>query len=133
MFRFVRWIFLLAVIAALAGFALTYRLGGKSSADRACRLLGSPICVRTAARWATVARGWETLLAARLDHPQSGAEPAGRTEASIPRRAPHAPPSEDRAAGRRAGARGAEARPLDQHTPEERKALDRLLATRGSH
>ncbi len=115
MFRFLRWLFLLGVIAALAGFLLTYRLQGRTAAERVCAVAGSRPCLAWAARGGEVAgellERWRAMQA----------------RAAPPARAPAArPPVVD-------GTREREAAPLDRHTPGERAALDRILAQRASH
>ncbi len=110
MFRLVRWLLLMAVIAALTGFLLTWPIAGETAARRVCLLAGSPGCAALADQAGVVAARIELPLLARL----LAAPPATRPTAG---RAMAKPPS----------------RPLDRHTPAEEQALARILAQRGSH
>ncbi|MHB8417513.1 MAG: hypothetical protein ACYDCL_05530 [Myxococcales bacterium] len=117
MFRFVRWLCLLGVIAALVGFLLSYRLQGRTAAERVCGLARSDQCLRWAVRGGTLTDS----LIARWEVLRSQPQPAAPVKA---RRRP--PQVVD-------GTRTREAPPLDRHTPQERAALDRILAQRASH
>ncbi len=116
MFRFVRWLLLLAVIAALSGFLLTYPMAGRTAAERVCGLAGSPACEAMARRWGAAVKGWEARVRPSVP---SGA-PARRSYRVAMGR--QAPPVTQRA----------DAPPLDRHTSSERAALQRILAQRGS-
>ncbi len=118
MFRFMRWLFLMAIIAALAGFLLTYRFHGQTSAEGVCRLSGSKTCLHLAAQWGETARQLESHLdALRARYAESPAlHPPQRPDALVVTDATSTH----------------EAPPLDRHTPKERQALDKILAQRGS-
>jgi hypothetical protein len=117
MFGFLRWLFLMAIIAALAGFMLTYRFHGQTSAEGVCRLSGSTTCVQLASRWGERARRLEARFDALRDQPAVSATPR-------PSPRPRLTVTD--------ATRTHEAPPLDRHTPQERQALDRILAQRGS-
>ena len=118
MFRFVRWLFLMAIIATLVGFLLTYRLQGQTSAERVCRLNRSAECVRVAAQWGEKARRIEGRVRALLDPPAPSTTPHAVQHPTPPAMTVMAPPRD--------------APPLDRHTPQERQALGKILAQRGS-
>ncbi len=118
MFRFVRWLCLLAIIGLLAGFLLTYRLQGQTSAERVCRLTRSAPCLKLAVAWGETARQLEARFHRLVDPPGPAAAPRPVE------RPPHPKVTEAIAAH--------EAPPLDRHTPQERQELDKILAQRGS-
>ena len=113
--RFVRWLFLLAIIAGLTGFVVSARIRGRTPAQGFCSLVANPECMRLADR------GEALVLALRrkLDQapPRRAARRDDRAAARTSRDLPGAPIS---------------AAPLDRHTPGERKALSDLLLQRGS-
>ncbi|MHB1845839.1 MAG: hypothetical protein ACYCWW_13510 [Deltaproteobacteria bacterium] len=116
MFRLVRWLLLMSIIAALAAFLLTWPIAGATSAERVCGLADSPLCLALAARGRVVATQLEAPLLARWRQGHPGSLPAAR------------PPARSAAHGPLAPA----ARPLDHHTPSEERDLERILAQRGS-
>jgi hypothetical protein len=118
MFRLIRWLFLMAIIAALAGFSLTYRLRGQTPAQRVCELSRSAPCVQLALRWGETARQWEARLHGLLDPPAESAAPRPSPHPVHPVVTVAVPPHE--------------VPPLDRHTSNERQAPDKILAQRGS-
>ncbi len=116
MLRLVRWLFLLGIITALVAFLLAYPLAGHTAASRVCHLAGSPACEALAARGGRLVRRWEARL--------RPAAPPAAARAALPR----APENRVAVAARAPAA----ARPLDRHTVAERRALDAILARRGS-
>jgi hypothetical protein len=115
MFRFVRWLFLLGVIAALAAFLLTYRLQGRTAAERVCTLARSKPCLHWAARGGAEAEA----LIARWKALNAPPPPVARAPGPRPRVVDATPERE--------------APPLDHHSRADREALDRILAQRSSH
>jgi hypothetical protein len=118
MFRFIRWLFLMAIIGLLAGFLLTYPMRGQTSAERVCRLAKSTPCVQLATGWGEKARELEARLKLLLDRPAPGAAPH-------PIEHPARPKVTEAIAAH-------DAPPLDRHTRQERQELDKILAQRGS-
>jgi len=121
-FRFVRWLFLLGVIAGLAAFVVSFHVRGQTPAHGFCRLLRNQDCFRLAERGeglVTEARRW-------LDdapQPRAAQRETARRETEAPRVSRAAPAL---APGTTAGT------PLDRHTTGERKALSDLLLQHGS-
>lgn len=118
MFRLVRWLFLVAIIAGLAGFIVAARIRGRTPAEGFCSLMQNHECMRLADRGEALVK----LATRRL-----GLE----SEPRVPGRAAH---ETSRALRSPLAAAPAEANgpPLDRHTPSERKALSDLLLQRGS-
>ena len=116
MFGFLRWLFLVAVIAGLAGFVVDARFRGRTPAEGFCSLVKNPECLRLAdegrAIVERVRRTWES------PEPKRAARREVREAPRASREAPTTP--------------SASAAPLDRHTPGERKALSDLLLQRGS-
>jgi hypothetical protein len=123
MFGFVRWLLLVAIIAALAGFSLVYRLHGQTPAERVCRLTKSTSCTELAVRWGERAR----KVGLRFGLEPANVPPA---KAAVPRPAQR-PPHLKVTDATRAGTR--DAQPLDRETVREKLELDRILAQRASH
>jgi hypothetical protein len=116
-FRLVRWLFLMAIIAGLAGFVVAARIRGRTPAEGFCSLVRNPECLRLADQ----GRAIVDSLRHRLDEappPKRAARREVREAARASRDLPASP--HDAAA------------PLDRHTPGERKALNDLLLQRGS-
>lgn len=126
MFKLVRWLFLLGIIAGLAAFLVGKPIHGKTAAEGFCKLIDNPDCAKLAARGAAdlgwARSRWESASksapksAEREAAPVKPAHPAAAPEPAVAAPAPAAP----------AGP------PLDRHTVAERQALDRILTTRGS-
>jgi hypothetical protein len=117
-FRLVRWLFLVAIIAGLAGFIVAARIRGRTPAEGFCSLLQNPECMRLADRGEALVK----LATRRLG---LASQPrAARREVREHSRADRSPLA--------AAPADANAPPLDRHTPSERKALSDLLLQRGS-
>jgi hypothetical protein len=113
-FRLVRWLFLVVVIAGLAAFIVSAHFRGQTLAQGFCKLAQSYTCYQLAGRG-------ESLL-----------NEAQRRLAAGPPPAPHATQTRESPRVSRATADNAPGEPLDRHTPGERKALSDLLLQHGS-
>jgi len=133
-FKLVRWLFLLGVIAALVAFLVGKPIHGHTAAESFCKLIDNGDCAKLASRGATeldwLRNRWENA-AGTGERPAPHAAPGARTveretAPSKPVRAPTPTPVAEPSAARPSAA------PLDRHTVAERQALDRILTQRGS-
>jgi hypothetical protein len=117
-FRLVRWLFLMTLIAGLAGFVVATRIRGRTPAEGFCSLVKNPECMRLADQGEAVVKAIRRQL---------GLAPQPRAARREVREAPRASRE-----GTTAPPTNLAAPPLDRHTPGERKALSDLLLERGS-
>ena len=113
-----RWLFLVAIIAGLAGFVVAARIRGHTPAEGFCSLVKNPECMRLADEGESVVeavRRW-------LGRPPPAKRAARRDVREVSRASRDLPAAPGESA----------APPLDRHTPGERKALSDLLLRRGS-
>jgi hypothetical protein len=131
MLRLIRWFFAIAIVAWLLALAVAFRIHGHTVAEVGCKLANSRTCETWAQRaGAQVHRALELF---------GYGDPPAAPQRSAEKRAPQEPnPPREARAPAPAGAAPApnagpgDGPPLDQHTPQDRRELDRILTNRGS-
>ena len=134
MFKLVRWLFLLGIIAVLAAFLVGKPIHGKTAAEGFCKLIDNPDCAKLAARGAAdfgwARSRWESASRSAPAPKTAEREAAPEKVVAVKPAHPAATPEPGAAPPVPATPAGP---PLDRHTVAERQALDRILTTRGSH
>jgi hypothetical protein len=131
--RLIRWLLFGLSLASLLAVAVAFRIHGHTVAEVACKLAENSTCERWAQRSDALVRRTLELF----DYPVKHPTPALRPEAPKPQNATAAkgtPTPAQPVAGPAAPhvATPADGPPLDRHTAQDERDLDRIL-TRGSH
>jgi len=140
MLRLIRWLFAFAILAWLFALAVAFRIHGHTVAEVGCKLAGSHTCEVWAQRCSEQVHRTLRLFGYAENPPSPAAHPERRApgEAASPREAarpaspmastPSPPKTPDPVV-----LAPTDGPPLDQHTPQDRRALDKILTNRGSH
>jgi hypothetical protein len=131
--RLIRWLLFGLSLASLLAVAVAFRIHGHTVAEVGCKLAENPTCERWAQRGDTLVRRTLELF----DYPEKHPTPALRPEAQKPPNAATAkgaPAPAQPVAGPAAPqvATPADGAPLDRHTAQDERDLDRILTSRGS-
>jgi hypothetical protein len=136
MLRLIRWLFASAVLAWLFALAVAFRIHGHTVAEVGCKLAGSQRCETWAQRCGVQVRRTLELFGYPESKPSTPAHPerAGPHDANPPRepaRTP-APTASNARPQEPVIVAPTDGPPLDQHTPQDRRALDKILTNHGS-
>ena len=110
----------MGIIVALLGALVSIRIRGSTPAEGVCRLTHNDLCLQLAERGEVQVKAAERRFLPSTSAPQAARR---ETREARPSRTP---------AVAKPMAPASPATPLDQHTPTERKALDRILIQHGS-
>jgi hypothetical protein len=131
--RTIRWLLFGLSLASLLAVAVSFRIHGHTVAEVGCKLAENPTCERWAARSDAFVRRTLELF----DYPEKHPAPAPRPEAAKPenRAAAKAMPTPAQQVTGLDGGRVAttsDGPPLDRHTAQDERDLDKILTSRGS-
>lgn len=133
MLRLIRWLMLGAFVASLLAVAVAFRIHGHTLAEVGCKLAENATCEHWSERCAAVVRRTLELF----DYPERHAAQTPHSDKPVPahevaaRHEPTAPVSSPRS-GNAVVTTPADGPPLDQHSPQDKHELDRILTSRGS-
>jgi hypothetical protein len=136
MLRLIRWLMLGTFVASLLAVAVAFRIHGHTIAEVSCKLAESTTCERWAQRCASAVRRTLQLFDTPERHPvpSSHVDRASQDHVGTAVRREPVPAASPSGPARPAlVTTPADGPPLDQHTPQDKRELDHILTTRGSH
>ncbi len=133
MLRLIRWSLAAAFLAWLFALAVAFRIHGHTVAEVACKLAGSHPCEVWAERCGAQVHRALTLFGYAEGPPSTERREKPPRESNPSHEAARAPaPGNATRSPDPVVVAPTDGPPLDQHSPQDRRALDKILTTRGS-